>query len=326
MNGRQENRLKIEHYIELKLQDQPKCITNFYYYLRNNEAKTKKNYILYIISFMDYIHKDISEINIDDVLSFLAYKQYKKNGNMTGGSYQALLYSVLCKFFDYLLASHKIQCNPMEKIPRPKATPSNQVKRLVLKQREIPKLISAVELGSGSHKAKSIQAKWMNRDLCIISLFLTTGIRCSALTEINLDDVDLDKKVIQVIDKGNQLRSYVITNEIKDIIQKWLLDRKRILQETQCQALFISNRKTRITQRAVSYIVEKYAKSISSKHITPHKLRATYGTLLYKKTRDIYFVQQCMGHKHPETTEIYIRDIQNQTKEASDIMTKLITV
>ena len=75
---------------------------------------------------------------------------------------------------------------------------------------------------------------------------------------------------------------------------------------------------------ALNKVVQKYASEIDGKHITPHKLRATYGTQLYNKTGDIYFVQQCMGHSNPKTTELYVREKKQNTKRASDIMDKLL--
>ena len=63
---------------------------------------------------------------------------------------------------------------------------------------------------------------------------------------------------------------------------------------------------------------------IDGKNITPHKLRATYGTQLYNKTGDIYFVQECMGHSNPKVTELYVRDKKENTKRAGDIMDKLL--
>ena len=73
-------------------------------------------------------------------------------------------------------------------------------------------------------------------------------------------------------------------------------------------------------QASIYRVVNKYASNIKGKHITPHKLRATYGTQLYEATKDIYFVQECMKHSNPKTTELYIRGNKNQTKKASDIM------
>ena len=71
-------------------------------------------------------------------------------------------------------------------------------------------------------------------------------------------------------------------------------------------------------------LIKKYSAGIDGKNITPHKLRATYGTQLYNKTGDIYFVQDCMGHHSPKTTENYVREKKQNTKKASDIMSKLM--
>ena len=77
-------------------------------------------------------------------------------------------------------------------------------------------------------------------------------------------------------------------------------------------------------QSTIYRIVNKYAKDIEGKHITPHKLRATYGTHLYDKTKDVYLVQSCMGHSNPKTTEMYIRGQNNNNrKTAADIMSKI---
>lgn len=77
-------------------------------------------------------------------------------------------------------------------------------------------------------------------------------------------------------------------------------------------------------QRTISRIVEKYACNIEGKHITPHKLRATYGTQLYAATKDLYFVQSCMGHSNPATTELYIRGQKNSSRQtASELMSNI---
>ena len=71
-------------------------------------------------------------------------------------------------------------------------------------------------------------------------------------------------------------------------------------------------------------VIKKYADCIPEKNISPHKLRATYGTQLYNKTGDIYFVQECMGHSNPKTTELYVREKKQNTKKASEIMGKFL--
>ena len=103
----------------------------------------------------------------------------------------------------------------------------------------------------------------------------------------------------------------------------WIYIRENIVDDDE-QALFISNRKKRMDVSSISNVVKKYSKHINNKNITPHKLRATYGTQLYNETRDVLFVQDCMGHSSPKTTQLYIRDRKDNLKKASDIMAKLI--
>ena len=79
-----------------------------------------------------------------------------------------------------------------------------------------------------------------------------------------------------------------------------------------------------MTENSISDVTKKYAFTIKGKNISPHKLRATYGTMLYNKTKDLYFVQKCMKHSSPKTTEIYIRGEGKENAEASEIMSKLL--
>ena len=184
-----------------------------------------------------------------------------------------------------------------------------------------------VESGVGNHISKARQMNWKNRDKAIIILFLTTGIRCSALVKIDMNDIDFEHNVLQVTDKEDKVNRYEISPYVMDILLEWINDRKNILgDDTTQNALFVSNQKNRITQKSVSRIVNKYASDINGKHITPHKLRATYGTQLYNKTRDIYFVQKCMNHNSPQTTERYIRGGDDVTKRAFNIMESVIQV
>ena len=106
-------------------------------------------------------------------------------------------------------------------------------------------------------------------------------------------------------------------------IEEWLSIRAKEIKDDE-QALFISNRRRRMDQLSISNVVKKYSKVIEDKHITPHKLRATYGTQLYNETGDIYFVQECMGHSNPKTTELYVRGKKKNMKKASDIMSKML--
>ena len=213
-------------------------------------------------------------------------------------------------------------------IKRPKAKDSQEtiVKREngYLTERELKRYIRNVEIGATApHRVQSVE--WDIRDKAIILTFLYTGIRNSALRTIDVQDVDLKKKTLVVTDKGEHVRIFDIPDSLCDAIAEWLECRETIMKGYHSQALFVSRRKNRMDSGTVLHIVKRYAdKVIDDKNITPHKLRATYGTQLYNKTGDIYFVQECMGHSNPKVTELYIRDKKQNTKRAGDIMDNLL--
>lgn len=166
------------------------------------------------------------------------------------------------------------------------------------------------------------QGRWRNRDKAIISIFLTTGIRCSALMKLDITDIDIKKKTLFVTDKGDKVSSYYVSDETMQIVEKWINDRSKMFIDS--QALFVTKYRKRMTENSISDVTKKYAFTIKEKNISPHKLRATYGTMLYDKTKDLYFVQKCMKHSSPKTTEIYIRGEGKENAEASEIMSKLL--
>ena len=159
----------------------------------------------------------------------------------------------------------------------------------------------------------------------MINIFLNTGMRCSALYKLDVDNINFETKTLVVLDKGSKLQVYDLSDDTLEMIVKWLDKRSIILGDQIEEALFISNQRRRMTQTSIGRIVHKYAQEIPGKNITPHKLRATYGTQLYEHTHDIYFVQECMGHNNPKTTELYIRGQKDGTrKKALEIMTKVV--
>lgn len=288
-------------------------------FISDSSNTTIYNYVRHVISFMNYCNKNVEELELDD------YTIYLSSIKTTTSSNQIVVYAALKKFSMYLLANQKNMSNPMQHIKRPKFKESRETKEKrdvgYLDKKEIIKYIKTIEKGIGSSKAVNRQKEWKERDLLIILIFLNTGMRCSALCKLDVDNIDLDKKQLFTIDKGDKIQEYDLSEDMIYYINSWLNKRKRILGDSEERALFISNRKVRINKLSVSNIVEKYAGTIEGKHITPHKLRATYGTQLYEATKDLFLVQECMGHSNPKTTELYIRGQKDQNRKiASDIM------
>lgn len=301
----------------------------FYSFIIDQSISTVYNYLLHVKRFLNYVKdKPLTELNVDDFSGYmLKIQKNQKNGDKTTSSYKIAAYSALKKYSKYLIASNKLDKNPMDYIGRPKPIESQKtiIKREngYLSETEILQYISTVENGVGTSKSKSHQQKWKTRDKAIIMIFLNTGIRCSALMKIDIEDIDFVNKTLTVTDKESYVNQYDLSDELLEIIQNWIDQRDVFLNGCNIDALFISNQRKRMNQASIYRVVNKYAEGIEGKHITPHKLRATYGTQLYDATKDVYFVQQCMNHSSPKTTELYIRGNGNQTKKASEIMGRL---
>lgn len=297
-------------------------LSGFRYFLSNLSSASIYRYLNHVVGFVSKINKSIDNLTLDDYAWYL--------GQIRGlsSSYQIQVYTALKWFSNYLAASEVNQRNPMQYINRPKfkETQATKEKREIgyLEKKEIKTYLKAVENGSGNQRAKALQENWKERDLCIIMLLLTTGMRRSALYKLDVSNIDLEKGKLVTVDKGDKVQEYILSFEMLYCLRAWLDKREAILNGKNENALFISKLRSRLSDQGISCVVSKYAENIKGKHITPHKLRATYGTQLYNQTKDLYFVQQCMNHANPKTTEIYIRGQQDENRrKAAEILSRL---
>lgn len=294
------------------------CLKGFCSYNSQLSNTTIYNYINNIILFLDYVDKSESELTIDD------YTGYLYSIRSLTPSYQIGVYSALKKFSMYLFITNRNSSNCMMYVSRPKAKERQETiekrENGYLTKTEIKKLLKNVSSGVGSSKAKNKQYDWKYRDELILMIFLSTGIRCSALYKIDVDNIDLKNKTLRITDKGSYVNEYVLSDELIQYIELWIEKRNKLVDSTE-KALFISNQRTRLSTQAITKIVKKYSYNISGKNITPHKLRATFGTQIYNNTHDIYLTQKAMNHSNPQITELYIRGEASKSKKtASEIM------
>lgn len=313
--------------IENTLQGKDEYYRGFVNYMNDSSVNTKYNYLKHICMFMEKEMKSPNELNFDDFNDYMASVIYKEDGTKTSSSYQITIYSALKKFCEFLYNSGRINENYMlyVKRPKPKESQTTVKKREngYLTEKELKTFMLNVEMPTLSLK-KIQSVEWDVRDKAIMLTFLSTGIRSSALRKLDVEDVDLINKTMTVTDKGDEVRAYEIPKILCDSIEEWLKYRNKLMNGYTSNALFISLRRDRMSSRAIYNLVVKYAECVPGKKISPHKLRATYGTQLYEKTGDIYFVQDCMGHKDPKTTELYVRGKKKNTKRAGDIMEGLL--
>lgn len=324
-NGRLEKEIQEMQKINKKISSMPKVIKDYYYYLEaaDKSYTTIKTYINYIKHFMDYctngiyddsFYKKVTSSIINEYMSSLRYK-INENGETerVGNSIRATRWSALNTFFIYLKTNQLITSNPMEQTFRPS---SKQDKNVVyLDEDEIKKCLDNVR--------QLATEKFINRDMCIISLGISVGLRVSAITQINIEDIDFKNNTLQVIEKGNKHRVINFGDNLKQKFIACIEDRSLYYPDIQTNALFISRKRNRISVSAIEDMIEKYTKNID-KPITPHKLRATCATNLYKKTGDIYMVAEQLGHANIATSKIYTQIDHEAKIKAANILDNLI--
>lgn len=321
MNGNDEYNIRYKDKINSIIKND--IVKGYYSYIVNfTSNSTAFQYITYVNKFIKIINKDIEEINFMDYLNYMASLENKSS------SYKISVYSALKKFSEFLFVSKISKENYMLNIRRPKVVESQKTRdkrsKGFLNEEEIKEYLLQIKTGAGNDIARAKQYNWIERDLAIITIFLVTGMRCSALYRLDVNDIDFNKHIITTTEKGEKVIVYSIDEKTEQIIKDWIVKRKNILNDKEVEALFISNRKTRITNNAIANIISKYAEKIEGKHITPHKLRATFGIQIQNKYHDLYLTQRAMHHSNPKTTEIYIGRQEEDTDKITAAMSSLI--
>ena len=244
----------------------------------------------------------ISREDIEEYMDYLSL--YKKDGkeitNDERGKKRKL--SALKSFYNYYYTSELIKTNPAALVPLPKLHEKEIIR---LDADEVAILLDQVEDGDKLTKRELVyHQKTRIRDVALLTLLLGTGIRVSECVGLDLNDVDFKNNGIKIRRKGGYETVVYFGDEVQDALLDYLEQRHHIIpSEGHEEALFLSLQNRRITVRAVENLVKKYASRVTTlKHITPHKLRSTYGTALYRETGDIYLVADVLGHKDVNTT------------------------
>ena len=161
----------------------------------------------------------------------------------------------------------------------------------------------------------SYNGKNSKRDNCIITIGCATGLRVSAIVNIDIEDIDFDNQTIKVVEKGNIERIINIGPNTIQAIRDWMEERyKRVGNNS--GPLFVSNKKSRISVRTVQEMIQKATQDFD-KHITPHKMRSTCAMKLYNKTGDIYLTAEQLGHKNLRNTMKYAKASEEKRKDAA---------
>lgn len=254
----------------------------------------------------DFKLSDVEKLTASDIEEFKRYlKVYEHQGQELSNSERGVArkMSAIRSFFSFLQKRELIEKNPTLYVDMPKL---HQKEIIRLDPDEVAILLDYIENGGDelTKQQRVYYEKNKLRDLAIFTLFLGTGIRVSECVGLDIGDVDFKNNSIKVVRKGGNEMFVYFGIEVQESLQDYIeQDRAKIIpQEGHEEALFYSTQRKRITVRAVQNLVNKYTSHVTTKHITPHKFRSTYGTTLYKETGDIYLVADVLGHKDVNTT------------------------
>ena len=232
--------------------------------------------------------------------------------------------SALRSFYAYFYKREMIETNPTVLIDVPKIHDKNIIR---LDTDEVALLLDYIEhCGDTLTGQKRVYyEKTKERDLAIVTLLLGTGIRVSECVGLDIEDVDFKNNGIKVIRKGGNEMVVYFGPEVEKALKRYIEVRENIIPlEGHEHALFYSAQRRRIGVQAVENLVKKYASQITTtKKITPHKLRSTYGTTLYQETGDIYLVADVLGHKDVNTTKKHYAAIDDARRRQAAKFVKL---
>ena len=261
------------------------------------------------IAMKDLKASDMDELTQFDISLYLEHISMYKKQTLDGEKLmenneraKARKLSAIRALFKYLYKNSLIQSNCAALVDTPKLHEKAIIR---LEANEVADLLDNAEQGGGLTKQqRHFHDATKLRDVAILSLFLGTGIRISELVGIDLKDIDFSRDQFIVTRKGGNQETLAFGPEVETALLAYLEERKTIIPLSGHEdAFFFSMQKKRITPRAVENLVKKYAKITTPlKKITPHKLRSTYGTMLYQESGDIYLVADVLGHKDVNTT------------------------
>lgn len=268
----------------------------------------------------------LESLTVTDIEEYMEYLKYRDtDGKKISNKENAIKrkISTLKSVFKYFYRTEKISKNIMERVQLPKLH-SKEIIRLDID--EVAMMIDEAERGEGlSDRQRAYHGKTKVRDVALLSLLLGTGIRVSECVGLDISDVDFKNNGILIHRKGGKEVTVYFSDEVKEALQNYYDERVLILEESGHEgAFFLSMQNKRLSVRSVENLVKKYAKIISPlKKITPHKLRSTYGTNLYKETGDIYLVADVLGHSDVNTTKKHYAAIEDDRRRSARNVVKL---
>lgn len=324
MSGRLEKERQIEQQVMKKLDSMPSILTDYYYSLigAGKSYRTAKVYIENVIQFVKFtfgenikedFYSSVNATHINRYIASLRTKTVKGKTERTSDSHKTLNWSSLNSFFQFLVPDY-IPTNPVANTKRPQMKDNPNV--TFLSTEEMAKIFENVK--------EKANPRMLNRDMCLLKLGFATGLRISAIVQIDIDDLDLKHNQIRITEKGDHDDYVIIGDNLKAQVELWLKDREEYFSDVNSNALFVSQEKNRLSARSVKDLMDKYTLGATDKKVTPHVMRHSCATNLYEKTGDIYLCARQLHHKNVSTTQRYAELSKEKQKKAANILDDMI--
>ena len=320
------------------LKELPPFCTDFFRGIEpRTSARTRLAYAYDLKTFFDFLRQEnplfancemrdfsltvldeIQVMDFEEYMEFLKCHSTEKREDLVNTE-RGIMRKIasLKSFYNYFYRHERIKNNPAALVQLPKLHEKEIIR---LEVDEVARFLDEVEDGEClTEKQKAYHAKTKLRDLAMMTLLLGTGLRVSECVGLNINDVDFRNGGLRIHRKGGKEVIVYFGAEVEYALQDYLSEREHIVpEEGSEEALFLSMQRKRINVRSVEKMVKKYAQLVTPlKKITPHKLRSTYGTNLYRETGDIYLVADVLGHSDVNTTKKHYAALEDERRRSA---------
>lgn len=324
MNGRLEKEDKAKAKMTKKLSDLPEIFSVFYNWMdaRERSYTTMDNYINHVVEFMNFytngtrdnkFYTKVTDSDIERYMISIRRKTVEDREVEVGDDIRAAKWSSLNTFFKFLSQKKYISENPMLLTERPQIRTKHTVTYMDSKE---------IESVFGRVRAEA-RPKFKNRDVCVIALGIGMALRVSEIININVEDIDFKTNSIRIVAKERKTREIKFSENLRNIILIWMKDRELYFGGGKVGPLFITQKKTRMSDDAARDIVKRYTDHLP-KHITPHKLRSSAAMNLHAAGVDLLTISSLLGHENISTTQRYTRAYEEDKQNATNILDNLI--
>ena len=280
-------------------------LTAFIEFLRSEKQlsiHTQTNYQRDLQKFADYCQKfsikSLDEIRSQHIRQMVA--QLHRQG--LGGKSLSRWLAAMRSFFEFAMRKGWAKINPADAIQAPKS------------EKKLPKTLDVDQTAQFvSVQGDSVLAL---RDRALLELIYSSGLRLAEVVGLNLTDIDLRDAMVTVLGKGSKQRMLPIGTHAITALKEWLAQRKNFLKDETEQAVFITQRGTRIAHRAVQARMQQLSiKQGMDTPVHPHMLRHSFASHMLESSGDLRLVQEMLGHANISTTQIYTHlDFQHLAK------------